>query len=155
MSELRKAAQQALEALEWNYNTDLDNIPACEQWAKMLNETITALKQALAEPEQEPVAELREDMKGGGYVHWLSDQVFAAGTMLYTAPTPQPEQIGNARCPRCWEPITAPTPRKPLSEQELDAMRQADGGALNFVTLRAFRVVARAVERAHGIGEQT
>ena len=55
--------QQALEALEWNYNTDLDNIPACEQWAKMLNETITALKQALAEPEQKSwftVEELNE-----------------------------------------------------------------------------------------------
>ena len=45
----QKVMQQALEALEWNYNTDLDNIPACEQWAKMLNETITALRAALAE----------------------------------------------------------------------------------------------------------
>ena len=35
---LRDAAQMALEALDWNYNTDLDNIPACEQWAKMLKE---------------------------------------------------------------------------------------------------------------------
>ena len=43
--------QQALEALEWNYNTDLDNIAACEQWAKMLEETITALRAALAEPQ--------------------------------------------------------------------------------------------------------
>jgi len=47
----RAVMQQALEALEWNYNTDLDNIPACEQWAKMLNETITALRAALAEPQ--------------------------------------------------------------------------------------------------------
>ena len=50
----QKVMQQALEALEWNYNTDLDNIPACEQWAKMLNENITALRAALAEPEQNP-----------------------------------------------------------------------------------------------------
>ena len=48
---LRAAAQQALEAFEWNYNTDLDNIPACEQWAKMLKENITALRAALAEPQ--------------------------------------------------------------------------------------------------------
>ena len=46
----------ALEAFEWNYNTDLDNIPACEKWAKMLKENITAIKEALAHPEQEPTA---------------------------------------------------------------------------------------------------
>ena len=51
-----KALKLALEAFEWNYNTDLDNIPACEKWAKMLKENITAIKEALAQPEQEPVA---------------------------------------------------------------------------------------------------
>ena len=59
---LRQAAQQALEALEWNYNTDLDNIAACEQWAKMLDETITALRAALAEPEQDEVRHLRSEL---------------------------------------------------------------------------------------------
>ena len=53
---MRKALELALEALEWNYNTDLDNIPACEKWAKMLKENITAIKEALAQPKQEPVA---------------------------------------------------------------------------------------------------
>ena len=52
---MRKALELALEAFEWNYNTDLDNIPACEKWAKMLKENITAIKEALAQPEQEPV----------------------------------------------------------------------------------------------------
>lgn len=33
-----------------------------------------------------------------------------------------------------------------LSDERLDAMRQADEGALNFVTLRQFRAVARAIE---------
>ena len=31
------------------------------------------------------------------------------------------------------------------TDAELDALRQADSGALNFVTLRQFRVIARAV----------
>lgn len=31
------------------------------------------------------------------------------------------------------------------SDAELDALRQADNGALNFVTLRQFRTIARAV----------
>ena len=47
-----EALKLALEAFEWNYNTDLDNIPACEKWAKMLKENITAIKEALAQPEQ-------------------------------------------------------------------------------------------------------
>ena len=33
-----------------------------------------------------------------------------------------------------------------LSDERLDAMRQADNGALNFVTLREFRAIARAIE---------
>jgi hypothetical protein len=41
------------------------------------------------EPVQEPVAEVREDMKGGGYVHWLSEDYFVSGTKLYTSPPAQ------------------------------------------------------------------
>ena len=44
----REALKLALEALEWNYNTDLDNIHACEKWAKMLKENIAAIREALA-----------------------------------------------------------------------------------------------------------
>ena len=50
-----EALKLALEAFEWNYNTDLDNIPAYEKWAKMLKENITAIREALAQSEQEPV----------------------------------------------------------------------------------------------------
>ena len=41
--------------------------------------------------------------------------------------------------------------RKPLTNDQLDTLRQAEG-KLNFVTLREFRVIARAIEAAHGIG---
>jgi len=58
-----EALKLALEAFEWNYNTDLDNIPACEKWAKMLKENIAAIKKVLAQPEQEPVAWLITDEK--------------------------------------------------------------------------------------------
>ena len=33
-----------------------------------------------------------------------------------------------------------------LSDERLDAIRQADSGALNFVTLRQFRAIARSIE---------
>jgi hypothetical protein len=47
-----EALRMALEAFKWNYNTDLDNIPACEKWAKMLKENIAAIREALTQPEQ-------------------------------------------------------------------------------------------------------
>jgi hypothetical protein len=46
-----KAMRQARNALVWNLNTDLDNIPACDQWAKMLRKNIDALDKAIADAE--------------------------------------------------------------------------------------------------------
>ena len=43
--------RQVRNALVWNLNTDLDNIPACEQWAKMLRKNIDALDEAIADAE--------------------------------------------------------------------------------------------------------
>jgi hypothetical protein len=44
--------RQARNALVWNLNTDLDNIPACEKWAKMLRKNIDALDKAIEEAEK-------------------------------------------------------------------------------------------------------
>ena len=41
--------------------------------------------------------------------------------------------------------------RKPLSEDELDKLRQSNDGKYNYVTLREFKNIARAIEVAHGI----
>ena len=172
MTDLRKAAQQAIEAI--GTIRKLINMHG-EFWlvhALKCHEAADALRAALAEPDSDYERGFVDGMnlQTKGSVDKAVNRMAEprpiqecygdCPTNPQTCPNPcnfegrpKPEQIGNARCPRCWEPITAPTPRKPLSEQELDAMRQADGGALNFVTLRAFRVVARAVERAHGIGE--
>ena len=46
-----KVMRQARNALVWNLNTDLDNIPACDQWAKMLRKNIDALDKAIADAE--------------------------------------------------------------------------------------------------------
>jgi len=43
--------RQARNALVWNLNTDLDNIPACEQWAKMLRKNIDDLDKAIVDAE--------------------------------------------------------------------------------------------------------
>ncbi len=117
---LRQAAQQALEALEWNYNTDLDNIPACEQWAKMLNETITNLRAALAEPEQP------HDLLCVCGAEW---DIYSDGR----------------------EELVA-TPRKPLTPDQVFAIADQHPVEGFDPEIMAF---VRAIERAHGIGEQT
>jgi len=43
--------RQVRNALVWNLNTDLDNIPACEQWAKMLRKNIDDLDKAIVDAE--------------------------------------------------------------------------------------------------------
>jgi hypothetical protein len=44
--------RQVRNALVWNLNTDLDNIPACEKWADMLRKNIDDLDKAIEEAEQ-------------------------------------------------------------------------------------------------------
>ena len=61
MSNLRKAAEMALEALEWNYGTDLENIENCMAWLEKMNATIPALRQALAQPKRKWVGLTDED----------------------------------------------------------------------------------------------
>jgi hypothetical protein len=43
--------RQVRNALVWNLNTDLDNIPACEQWSEMLRKNIDALDKVMADAE--------------------------------------------------------------------------------------------------------
>jgi hypothetical protein len=45
--------KQARNAFVWNLNTDLDTIPACDQWAKMLRKNIDDLDKAIAELESQ------------------------------------------------------------------------------------------------------
>ncbi len=54
--------RQARNALVWNLNTDLDNIPACDQWAKMLRKNIDALDKAIADAELKWVGLTDEEM---------------------------------------------------------------------------------------------
>ena len=58
------------------------------------------VKESLTVPQaenQKPVAEIREDMKGGGYIEWLDDTYFVPGTKFYT----QPQQAEKQK-PVAW-----------------------------------------------------
>lgn len=112
--------QAALQALE----ALRSEYPAVRLYA------VQALEKALTEPEQEPVAwRLYKD----GELYALRFEAEDRGPH-YT-----------------WEPLyTAPTPRRPLTNEEISAIFDdtLEGGSFFDVAL----AVARAIERAHGIG---
>jgi len=84
MNPLREAAQQALEALEKTHTQ-----PGCEQWQAERKASV-ALRAALAQQEQEPVARVIDDETPEGSTEWIpysGRQVpVKTGDLLYTHP---------------------------------------------------------------------
>ena len=93
MTDLRTAAQQALEALESAVEYDYHGTPLTETHAGF-DDAATALKAALAEPVQEPVAAWENKY---GMKEWEVHALRAG-----------------------WMP--APPKRKPLTEEEIDEL---------------------------------
>ena len=92
MSDLRKAAEMALERLESHeYWMDEEAIQALRQALAMerFSEVNQEIEEALKQPEQEPVAIVNEGMGG---IEWLSNPL-PDDTPLYTAP-PKREWVG-------------------------------------------------------------
>jgi hypothetical protein len=121
---LREAAQQALEALEGR---------AVNRYMERLDETIAALKAALSEPEQEPMAYVSGSYAGHFTVVPTNPAlVLTTGMALYSHP-PQ---------------------RKPLTDEEIEllAVKHAPPIDPAFAQHDDFIEFARAIERAHGIG---
>lgn len=143
MTDLRTAAQQALWALEgWdNYGKWVWPKSALEQAKRNTTESLAALRDALAEPVQEPVAELvaleleriAQDPPVSGN---LLAQVFT-GTVT----------AANVREFGLAGGAAAPPQRKPLTDDEIhDCFQQRHKDK---ATER--RMITRAIERAHGI----
>jgi len=112
----RELMQQALDALH-----------VAVSWGTWLRglEAVEALRNRLAQPEQEPVACIGTN----GELMWLHKPhaIYSKARPLYTAP-PQ---------------------RKPLTEEEMRALWKSHG----YKSALCMRF-ARAIERAHGIGEK-
>ena len=119
---------------------------------KKVWEAIYTIKEALAHPEQEPVA-VRYDFDGYGYQYIDSGsgsdwQTRVQGEPLYTAPHPEqypqiainPEIVG----------YVAPQ-RKPLTDEEMKKIWYA---MQNIMGWYSFQEIARAIEAAHGIKEK-
>ena len=123
---LRQAAQRALKEMDDHmYRADTHEFYEAKE----------ALRAALAEPEQEPVALPCCGYANASAVKW----------------NPHNQVV---QCHNCGQIYTAPTPRKPLTDEEMRECAQAMNAeplAEGWPELIKF---ARAIERAHGIGEQ-
>ena len=130
MTALHKAAQQALEALEYRDGDGAD------QWKA---DVITALRAALEQEQAEPIA-------------WLQPRTIDG----YSRPDLGYETCSKSDY-GAFPVYRAPPKRKPLTEEEIvEAVREADldwqaGWTLDERAPNRFVTLARAIERAHGI----
>ena len=129
MTDLEKAARQALEALE--VSTDWDMNATGKQAQSM--KAITVLRRALAEQpaQQEPVGMVKDLFTNAA---WGKLDVLGS-TKVYLNVAPQPAQ------------------RKPLTTQEIREWWASENGLedCEMSKLDDFEKVVRAIEAAHGI----
>ena len=140
----RAVVEQALEALEgWdNYGKWVWPESALEHAKRNTTEAITALRAALAQQAEavEPAAWMYTGIKQDGTEH---------GPHLVWKPEYM-DAMSASKGAKAKPLYTAPSQRKPLSEDEIDAIPCTDGDGSDWDALVRF---ARAIERAHGIGE--
>ena len=125
----KEALKLALEALELHG----------KQYPHMVKgyclDAITAIKEALAQPEQEPVAWVDERV-----VAWLANRIGKPSAHITT-------KLSAVKSIERPTPVyTTPPQRKPLTEQEIGAILED----INAFGTRLY-TFARAVEAAHGI----
>jgi len=144
---LREAAKQALEALE-HENTMVDRGDG--HWEFKHDLAITALRAALAEQVKAPhMYPLQSD-------RMRIDPV--TGNVGIGTPNAEPEQepvwVQGELPPRyvARSPIQAPQ-RKPLTNEEIEAIRIKEEFDLWGIREGAFKYCARSIEHAHGIKE--
>ena len=122
MSKQREALQMALEALEKYGTPRLNNEDA-------YSAAIKTIREALAEPEQEPVA-------------WM----LMNDTQCHIMATDwKPEDSDGWKTAPLY---TAPPARKPLTDEQITAVVQS----MSAYTWDA-HMLARLIEKAHGIGD--
>jgi hypothetical protein len=138
MTDLRAAAQQALEALDTLYRTLTPETPL----AKSLKQRADTLRAALAEP-VEPVA-------WGVFGANLHDMFFTEEEAHEMAML---KGDGSTVAPL----YTSPPPRQPLTKESLLYLyNQLPNWGMDMDSLpRGLEKFARAIEQAHGIGSKT
>ena len=119
-----------------------------------LNKTVTAIREALAEPEQEPVAWLHTKIEGVAVPHRPADldKHPDRWEALYKTPPPCPTCEALARTVML-DQTYHDAQRKPLTDEEIDKLpwEPHEGNPMTFA--EGLRYFARAIEAAHGIKE--
>jgi len=136
--EALRLALEALGEIEWSNNS---------QWqSDRAKVAITAIKEALAQPEQEPVAWIYKGEKSFDGNKYSDEYELTAS-----------KQVALWKDKNAKPLYTTPPQRKPLSDEEIrDAVRESDldwhqGWTLDDDEPNRFISLARAIEAAHGI----
>ena len=144
-----EALKLALEALERSVATCFDQRSHYEVMGRpehFVNKAIIAIKEALAQPEQEPVGQLLEDAFGRGQVMWFNKP--KDESMLYI--TPQSEKYPQIAINPEIVGYVAPQ-RKPLThEQRFDLLTKFEPYKNKW---GAPAILIDMVEAAHNIKE--
>ena len=131
MNETQRAAAERLAFEQW-YDAQLEGrINPWDVW-----QAAALLRELLADPQGEPVAWYYiEDPWGANEWHWMTD-------------SPESQNCD----PSDWTPVyAAPQQRKPLTDEAIEAILDEFD-----VDREAWKPLARAIEKAHGItGEPT
>ena len=114
----KEALKLALKALERSVATCFDQRSHDEVMGRpehFINKAITAIKKALAQPEQEPVA-----WADHGVVNWIADKQFKHASLLYTTP-PQRTWVGltDEEANKLWQSTVLSLELMKLTEAKL------------------------------------
>lgn len=155
----REVMQQALEALEQFIKAELTVGQRYTNAGQGLLDSHAALREELAQPEQEPKFWAPPERDSEYHSH-NSETVYrtpmAGWQPLYTAPpAAQPEQLfePEGRCKECLaynghqDGCSKAKPAKPLTDEEIEEIHKR--------TNWRWGEFARAIEAAHGIKEKT
>ena len=143
---MKEALKMALEALETPRPFD-DYPPLWRAYKKTINEAITAIKKALAQPYQEPVAWM---CQSAGYIalaHNKPDQSLNP-LPIYLAPPPCPTCEALARTVML-DQTSHDAQRKPLTDEQIHIRYKTMRGD----TQPRYIEIYRDCEAAHGIKE--
>jgi len=165
-----EAMQQALDALE--VSTDWD-INATGKQAQSI-QAINALRTALAQPEKIECSRSHPHENMGSHCQLRTEIARLTNENAHLKAQPEPEPVAwmhkfiddviTKNRPRDitrnagrWTALyTVPLQRKPLSDEQIDAVTQAWAGhsLVSLDRLIMCREYARVIEAAHGIGEE-
>ena len=135
----RKVIELALEALEKSQQILNEYMTECVTARQANNEAITAMKELLAQPEQEPVAWIEQEWSGSGLRHLHFER---------REPTVRDEVMNPV-----WTPLyTTPPKRKPLNDEMRKQMKESCDSD-NMEMRGAFIDGWTSAEAAHNIKE--